>query len=327
MARRKSVIPVLVKRAYAEYLFGSGLLKKTVEFKLYWLDELLEFLRDKDLREVCKEDLEAYFSHLNTRTTQRSGEPLSLATKKVLWRNMKFFFSFLYKTGRIITNPAQDLKVKWENQEKKKVFLSPEEVEKFLLGIENFRNRVLFELIYGSGLRSGEVVSIKVKEVDLTDGVVWIRKGKWQKDRVVPLSQISQKLLKVYLQGHSKEDYLFTGTIGQALNRSTVNYLFKKEAKNTGIFRDGLSVHSLRHSVASHLLENGADIRFVGELLGHETLDTTVIYTHKNEWQLKKTYRTYHPRENEYFEEVSPGYKEKLVRMRKEVLAQRKALR
>lgn len=327
MGRRKSLEYSLVKRLYREYLKSCGYRQKTLEKKLYCLDLFLVYLRGKDLREITREKLEMYLGYLSRMPSLRDGKKFKVSTRKQYWTEVKFFFAYLYRTGRLLSNPCEGLKVHWKEEEPKRMFLSQKEVEIFLEGIKDKRDRAMFELIYGSGLRVGEVVHLKVEEIDLRDGVLWVRKGKLLKDRVIPLSEISIDALSNYLKGKKKEDLAFPNKRGNVLDPSLVNNDFKRLAKAAGIYREGLSVHSLRHSVATHLLERGADLRYVQELLGHESVETTALYTHRTEWQLKKLYRTYHPKENEFYEELGEEYLKKLEKLKEEILAKRKRRR
>jgi integrase/recombinase XerD len=204
-----------------------------------------------------------------------------------------------------------------EKQDFKRVILSVEEITKFLDGIRvdrllGLRDRAIFELMYSSGLRRREVVNLDVGDVDLERRMVLIRKSKYGKDRIVPVNEVAARFLRKYLEGRTDGSKpLFLGPNGR-LSLTGLDALFARHVKQAGIDRPGLSMHSIRHTTATHLLEQGANIRYVQELLGHENIQTTVRYTHALVESMKKIYRSFHPRENAYFKEMMDTYAVKL---------------
>ena len=167
------------------------------------------------------------------------------------------------------------------------------------------------ELLYVAGLRNSEVVHLDVEDVDFSLNEVLIREGKGNKDRIVPLGQICKRFLWNWVKEarawflSSKQDSgaLFINRRGERIASSTVRYLLKRHLQEAGIRKPGVTPHSIRHSCATHLLMHGADIRYVQELLGHDSLDTTVVYTPQIADGLKRMHRMYHPRENELYRE------------------------
>ncbi len=239
-------------------------------------------------------------------------------------------FRCLYARDLILTNPCQSYRPKIKREGIKRAVLSEAEMARILDGIPiddpvRLRDRALFELLYSSGLRIGEALKLKVSDVDVENRMVLIRRGKGGKDRVEPVSETAMSFLKLHLEnsGNGKEDLVFKGVKGR-LTSSTVNDRFKKMAVKAGVEKKHLSVHSIRHSVATHLLEHGADLRYVQELLGHESIETTVIYTHCLTESLKRMYKTHHPRENESYRETDAEYRNRLYEF-KHLLSQSKA--
>ena len=198
---------------------------------------------------------------------------------------------------------------------KHKETLSREEIGKFLDGIDTsfylgLRDRAIFELIYSSGLRAGEVCNLSAGDVDFESRMIHIRRSKFGKDRVVPVSEVAISFLKKYAH-RRRQGPIFQGTRGR-LSPSAVNRRLHKHLKEQGLYREGLSTHSIRHCRATHLLSGGADLRYVQELLGHDSIETTVVYTHELDENLRRIYRSYHPRENGHFREVDSEYWERL---------------
>lgn len=166
------------------------------------------------------------------------------------------------------------------------------------------RNIALLELIYGSGLRVSELLDIKMEDIHLNQGYV-IVKGKGDKERMVPISDMSTIALRNYIIKSREQiikdqkiNYLFVNQDGQHLSRQGFFKLLKKLANDAGVTTD-CSPHTLRHSFATHLLENGMDLRTLQSLLGHEDISTTQIYTHISQKRIKEIYRNAHPRAKE----------------------------
>ena len=153
-------------------------------------------------------------------------------------------------------------------------------------------------------------ITLDAGDIDFENRMVQIRDSKFGKDRVVPVSKVAIAFLKKYA-GRRSEGAIFRGNRGR-LSTGAINKRFKELLKKQGLYREGLSTHSIRHCTATHLLAGGADLRYVQELLGHDSIETTVLYTFELQENLKRIYRSHHPRENGYFKEVDPDYLRKL---------------
>jgi len=181
------------------------------------------------------------------------------------------------------------------------------------------RDRALFEFPYSSGLRDGEMANLTVEDLDTEERMVRVYQGKGGKDRTVPVSEVAMVFLNRYLRQRSpRPGALFLGRLSP-LKGSGINSRFKKLLQQADLYRPGLTAHSIRHSLGTHLLENGADLRYVQELLGHESIETTVVYTHELYENMKKIYKSYHPRENQLWQEVDGEYLKRLEAFRKEI--------
>jgi integrase/recombinase XerD len=316
-------------RVYREYLKAGGYSEKTVSLRLWSLKRFEEFLRGEkglsDLREITGKELKRYMVYLNNLTSERTGKPLAEETRANLFFAVKQLFRVLYLSRMLLTNPAQDLFFKRRGESVRRAVLSQEEMARLLDGIEPVslkavRDRALFELMYSSGLRSGEARRLERDDIDFEKRMILIRESKWGKDRIVPVSKVAMSFLENYLKGRSrkKASLVFPGQNGP-MCLYTLNSCLKDWAQRAGVKRKNFSSHSIRHSTATHLLENGAGVRYVQELLGHDSLETTVRYTHDLIKSLKKTYKSHHPRENEYYREVDSSYLDRLNRFREEV--------
>jgi site-specific recombinase XerD len=318
---------------YAEYLKSVLYTLGEVRSKEGNIRMFLDYLKEQkelvDMREVSKADLLDYVAYLQTVPSRKQGATglLSEKTKCQKVSDVRQFFKVLYWGGYLLTNPAKDLHYR-KKEQKLRIILSLEEVERLLDGIKEEeqcgkRDRGLFELIYSSALRSGEAARLKVGQIDSEHRIIYIKKGKFGRDRFVPVTAAAMDLVLYYL-GERKgntEAYIFPGHSRGHIHTSWINERFKYWAKEAGVFKEGLTVHSLRHATATHLLEAGAGIRYVQELLGHESIETTVWYTKHLYENLKRVYRSYHPRENAYYKEVGAEYWAKIEVLKARLLA------
>ena len=228
---------------------------------------------------------------------------------------LKDLFGALFRAGLLLSNPMDLVELTLTRRSELKAMLSQEEMKRFLEAIpthtgSGLRDRAIFECMYVTGMRLGEVVRLEVADVDFSLGELFIRSGKGRKDRVVPLGRLSAHYLSEWVHKGRKwfvqdqaQKALFLNRGGRKVPPANIRHWFGKYMAAAGITRDGLTPHSIRHSCATHLLENGADMRYVQELLGHQSIETTADYTRGVAEGLKKMHRMYHPRENELYEE------------------------
>lgn len=159
------------------------------------------------------------------------------------------------------------------------VVLSIAEVKRIFKAISNRKHQALLQTVYAAGLRVSEVVNLKLSDIDSDRMTITVRQGKGKKDREVMLSEKLLALLRKYVKEYSPEEFLFTGQNGGAYSTRSVQQVMKRAVKAAGIKKDA-TVHTLRHSFATHLLEQGTDLRYIQEFLGHKSIQTTQIYTH-----------------------------------------------
>jgi len=167
---------------------------------------------------------------------------------------------------------------------------------------DGMRNKTMIEVLYGCGLRVTELITLKISNLYLEDEFIKIL-GKGNKERLVPIGEQASKILKIYLQEirvhlnikKGQEDFVFLNKRGSKLSRVMVFMIIKSLAEKIGL-KKSISPHTFRHSFATHLIEGGADLRAVQEMLGHESITTTEIYTHLDREYLRETIVQYHPR-------------------------------
>lgn len=217
--------------------------------------------------------------------------------------SLRSFFKFLCREGYLEVNPAISLRTPKQDKRLPKV-LGVEEVSRLLEGtgetLQGFRDRAILETLYSSGLRVSEVTQLDVSHVDFIGGVVKVS-GKGKKERLAPIGEKALRAIRDYLEKREKTKALrdsrtlFVNRSGGRLTARSVRRVLDRVIKRTSLTHH-VSPHTLRHSFATHLLDRGADLRSVQELLGHQHLSTTQIYTHVTAEHLKKAYDKAHPR-------------------------------
>jgi site-specific recombinase XerD len=306
------------REVFRVYLVEVGYLPRTVAQKLRDVGELYAYLTNvgvHDIREVDRACMVGYARHLRERLHRRNGRPIAPRSRLTFWRVAVQFFRALCERGFVLAHPMRNIPLAKEVLDTGRVLLSEDEVRCFLDGIDvdgflGLRDRALFELIYSSGLRAGEAAELLVGDVNLEARLVKIRMSKFGKDRMVPVTENAAHYLAQSIGKRSAQRHVFWGNGFPKLSRAAVNVRFKKLLTRAGMNRDGLSVHALRHACATHLLAHGADLRYVQELLGHQSVETTVRYTNDQLESIRRRYLRHHPRENEYRVMTDSSYKE-----------------
>lgn len=198
----------------------------------------------------------------------------SISSMKQTIAALKFIFS------DVLNKEIPDsLNIRFRKEEKIPVVLSELEVAQIINTVSNLKHKTILMTIYSSGIRLNELISLQIKDIDFDRNLIVVKMGKGKKDRQSVLSNSLKSVLYKYFENYKPSNYLFEGQKGGKYSASSVQAIMKKAVKISGIKKHA-TVHTLRHSFATHLLENGTDIRFIQELLGHKRLETTQIYTH-----------------------------------------------
>ena len=245
----------------------------------------------------------AYLAHLNDKEYSKATIARKLAT-------LRSFYKFLVKRNEITSNPV--VAVRTPKQEKKLPrFLEYEEVKRLLETppMDNWlgaRDRAILETLYSTGIRVSELVALNMDDIDFLGEIVHVR-GKGKKERIAPISSSALQVIQHYMEYRNKRaqsnsnfdlKVLFVNKHGRRLSTRSVRRKMDKYLKMAGL-DPSISPHTLRHSFATHMLNKGADLRSVQELLGHQSLSTTQVYTHLSTSKLKEIYEAAHPREHE----------------------------
>ena len=262
--------------------------------------QLSEFLDAQDLPNLLdagEKELNIYLDFL-----RRSGKSPATVTRHIA--TMKRFYQYFFAAGEVIQNPAASL-VGEKAEKKLPQILTSKEVELLLeqpecTDAKGYRDRAMLELLYATGIRVTELISLNVSDVSLAVGVIRCRKK--DKERVIPLYPKAVKALAEYMEfirpqmiATPDEQSLFVNVNGERMTRQGFWKIVKTYQAKAHIEKD-ITPHTLRHSFAAHLLENGADLRSIQEMLGHSDLSSTQIYAHIVKKQLKDVYNKAHPR-------------------------------
>lgn len=285
-------------REYLLYLqVEKGLAKNSLESYRRDLQKLKDWTEKNsfDLLKLTRKDLREWLIDLGT-------ENLAENSKRRMVSALRGFYKFLMFDGHIKKNPAEDLDAPQKGFYLPK-FLNQSEIENLLLvpdvsGEIGLRDRAILELMYACGLRVSEVVDLKISDVELDAGILTC-KGKGGKMRKIPIGSSAVEWLKSYLVLRRRKENieiqnLFVTSLGKPLNRQIIFKFIKEYGEKIG--REDISPHTLRHSFATHLVQNRADVRSVQQMLGHADISTTQIYTHITDTHLRKTYEKFHPR-------------------------------
>ena len=266
-----------------------------VQFKNFILENKIDESPKKCSPPTVKRYLYKNFSNKKSRSQARSISAL------------KSFFNYLLFEGKINSSPLNDIESpKIEN--KLPEVLTEDEIKRLISSVNldsefGQRNKAIIEVLYGTGIRVSELTDLKLSNIFFNENIIKVT-GKGNKERFVPLGKIASIEIKKYLNNRDKlkisskfSDILFLNRYGRQLTRSMIFKVINDSSKNAKINKK-ISPHTLRHSYATHLLKNGADLRTIQLILGHESITTTEIYTHLDTFHLEEVLKKYHPRED-----------------------------
>lgn len=293
--------------AYVEWMLVTAYATETARSTRSAIRRFIEWCDERGLdrpQDITLPILERYQRHLFY-YRQESGQPLAITSQLGLLVPLKGWFRWLTREHHILYNPAADLILPRKPQQVPRVILSVEEVEAILAQAEPLtpqliRDRAMLEVLYSTGLRRVELVQLAIYDIDFTRELVIVRAGKGRKDRVVPigtraLAWVNKYLLEArpLLLVHDMTTF-FISDFGESIKPDALAAKVKRYMEFAGINKPG-ATHLFRHACATHMLDRGADIRFIQALLGHAQLNTTEIYTHVSIEKLKQIHAATHP--------------------------------
>lgn len=293
---------------FAAHLHQRGFKRGSVTLRLQSLRYAESYLTRRgitNVQAITAKHITAYAAYLRRYRTKAGGK---LSTSAIITRlvSVKLFFRFLCEENHLLADVAKDLKIPRTENRIADRFLSLAEVERILalpdlttsLGL---RDRALMETFYSTGLRRQELCRLQIADINMQQGTLLVRFAKNDKMRIVPIGERAQHWIKLYLQDarpHLLRDFnvpeLFISNRGKGLSHSAAGWIFEEYKASAGIEKRG-ACHLLRHSMATHMLTGGCDIRFIQEMLGHSSLCSTEIYTKVDLTALRDAYLTYHP--------------------------------
>lgn len=291
----------IIRNYHSFLILEKALSDNTVEAYMSDIEKLVIYASDQNfaIAKAQYSDLQRFLKHLGK-------DGVSSATVVRLVSSIKSFYRYLIFEGVIKEDPSVLLESPKIGKHLPDV-LSVEEIDKIVASIdmnkaEGQRNRAILETLYGCGLRVSELINLQISDIFRKEGVVRVI-GKGNKERLVPISNTALKEIDLYSdEWRSRlkikpgyEDFVFLNRRGAQLTRVMIFTIIKAAVKVSGI-KKNVSPHTFRHSFATHLLENGANLRVIQEMLGHASISTTEIYTHLNSKMLRDTVEKYHPR-------------------------------
>jgi len=294
--------------SYKKHLDVLGYSPRTIGMHHWTLRSFLQWSHERSLTQataITKPHLESYQRHLH-RYRQQNGKPLAISTQRSRLGALQRLFAWLTKQNHIPANPASELELPKKQHRQLPKGLSKEQLDALLnipdvrdpLGI---RDRAILETLYATAARRSELANLDLTDIDLENATAHIRQGKGGKSRLVPIAKTALHWLQKYLNEtrprlllDPNEQALFLSGYGERMSATYLGNWVAKTIKEADIGKAG-SCHMLRHSCATHMLENGADIRLIQQLLGHSSLDTTSIYTEVAITHLKEVYNRTHP--------------------------------
>ncbi|MEK6482479.1 site-specific tyrosine recombinase/integron integrase [Catalinimonas sp. 4WD22] len=257
-------------------LILRGYSPSTIRGYSQMLSIFVRYFPGRDLSTVTEEEVKAFIMH-HMAVKQRSR-----SYQNQLINSIKFYLEHVLGRPRTYYDLDRPKKVYTLP-----IVLSQEEVKSILATVGNLKHQAILQTVYGCGLRLSELIHLRIRDIDSKRMVVVIKQGKGAKDRLVPLSPKLLELLRRYFKEYQPKEYLFEGEKGGKYGRRSVQQIFQKARISAGIQKKA-TLHTLRHSYATHLLDAGVDLRYIQVLLGHFSSKTTEIYTHVSKAHIRK---------------------------------------
>lgn len=294
--------------AYVEQLRARNYATQSVEYKHASLRWFLDWCHERGIQritDITRPVIQRYQRHL-AYANGRNGKPLSVQSQCNRLTAIRTWFRFLMRENLILYNPASELELPKREKRLPKHTLTAEEAELVMMQPDvttpqGIRDRAMLEILYSTGIRRAELLNLEMQDINASAGILAIRQGKGRKDRFVPIGERAILWLEKYLDEvrelytlPSNPNPVFLDEAGQKLDPHRVSRAVKKYVHAANVNKTG-SCHLFRHTMATLMLENGADIRFIQQILGHAELSTTEIYTHVAIHKLKEIHTLTHP--------------------------------
>ncbi len=295
------------QNAFLEWTVVTGLSSQTARIRKQALDGFILWCDERSIgqvQDITRPILQRYQSHLY-HYRKANGQALSFNTQATRLNPLVAFFKWLARDNHILHNPASDLVLPKPPRQLPKHLMSVAEIENILNQADittpsGIRNRAILETLYSTGIRRSELMQLSLYDIDTERGTLMVRLGKGRKDRLIPIGARACAWVTRYVQEvrpqfapAQDQQHLFITDYGEAFEKNRLSDMVKQHMKYAGFTSGGC--HAFRHAMATHMLENGADIRYIQVILGHAELSTTQIYTHVAIGKLKAVHDLTHP--------------------------------
>lgn len=301
-----------LKEKYRAHLTILNYAERTVTGHVFYLNRFFKYLKEihiDGITAIAKDTIRDYQTHLYEEINFK-GQPNSVPTQNNNLKVVKSFFRFLCENDYLASNPAKDISYAKTPKRLPRSILTQSEMKKLLHAPDaktalGYRDRCILEILYSTGIRKEELLNTLLTDVDYNDGFIRINSGKGKKDRVTPLGRIACRYLENYIKAvrpslirDPYNHHLFLSMKGNRLSKNMVWELVKRYAKKARI-KKNISPHTFRHTCATLMLRNKANIRHIQEMLGHASLDSTQVYASVSITDLKEAHSKCHPRERD----------------------------
>ena len=277
------------EQQFKQHLEYLGYTQNTVLMAYASIKEFLCYTAMPVIENINQEQIQSYYEHLQNRSQKRKDEPLSEVYINHQMYCLKLFFSWLEQTHQISYNPISNIQFKRPKVNTRQP-LSQYQIKQLFDSTQNLQEKTILHLCYSCGLRRSEAVNLNLIDIDFGNNVLYVRNGKGAKRRVIPINKTVKNDLENYVKEYRKDKDLEPFMLSRIKKRMLgdgYNRLLKELLKRTEIIEE-ITLHHLRHSIATHLLENGMSIEFVRDFLGHSHLESTQIYAKVRSYQIKK---------------------------------------
>jgi integrase/recombinase XerD len=301
-----------LREKYRQHLTLLNYSLNTIKGHLFYLKRFFRYLKEKNIDEitaVTKETIRDYQTYLYEEINFK-GEPNGVVTQNNALKVVKSFFRFLCENDYLVGDPARDISYAKEPKRLPRSILTSAEMKRLLHSPDTktalgYRDRAVLEILYSSGIRKEELNHLLLQDVDYNDGFLRVNSGKGNKDRVVPIGKIACRYLENYIKAvrpslirDPYNNYLFLSLKGNRLSKNMVWEIVKRYSRKAKI-KKTISPHTFRHTCATLMLRNKANIRHIQEMLGHASLDSTQVYASVSITDLKEVHARCHPREKD----------------------------
>lgn len=282
---------------YRNYLLLLGYAEETCQSKYLCLKEFFAHLEEigiHQIHHITTVEIGSFYEYVQNRKSTRTKEALTLKTVYTIMRTVQQYLGYALHLGKIKINPASHLKFNYPNEEVNRIIFSQEQIKELYKATENNQEKAILHIAYGCGLRASEVSQLNKEDVRLVENLIVVQKGKNNKRRLVPINDKIRTELEFFLLNEEiKHKAVFINNKGSRMQQWTLNKLLKKLVLSTDFGKEfteneltKIGIHTLRHSIATHLLENGMPLEQVQVFLGHSHIESTEIYTHVTQNQI-----------------------------------------